>query len=333
MGKLLAAVLLAALLWSGYWFFGAHAARLGVEHWFEARRAEGWAADYADLSVWGFPNRFDVTLDDVALGDPETGLAWTAPFFQVFALSYRPQHLIAVWPDRQVVETPLERITVETADMRASAVFDPGDAFTLDHGNVVLDAVALRSSAGWTATAERLLFALRRSGAGEARYQVGVEADGIAPAPELLALLDPVAALPDRVETLRLDATIAFDRPWDRAALEVGRPQPREVRLTDLHARWGEIELRAGGALTVDAAGIPEGRIEVQARNWREVLRIAVATGALPGAFAPALERGLEALAGLSGRDETLDLPLDFEGGRVSLGPLPLGPAPRLVLR
>ena len=326
MSKLLAAVVAAALLWSGYWLVGAQAARRGVEAWFEARRAEGWVAGYADLSVWGFPNRFDLTLDAVELADPETGLAWSAPFFQLFALSYRPHHVIAVWPHEQVVATPRERIAVETADMRASAVFRPGDGFALDRGNVVAEAVALSSSAGWSAAADRVLLAVRRAGTGEARYQIGFEADGVAPAPELLALLDPDAALPDRIETLRIDATVAFEEPFDAT-----RPQPREIRLTDLHLSWGEVELDAAGTLTVGPAGVPEGRIEIQARNWREILEMALAAGLIGEDFAPAIEGGLEALAELSGGAETLDLPIVFRDGRVSVGPLPLGPAPRIA--
>ena len=41
--------------------------RSGLAAWFDARQAEGWVAEYADLSVQGFPNRFDTSLTDVAV--------------------------------------------------------------------------------------------------------------------------------------------------------------------------------------------------------------------------------------------------------------------------
>ena len=147
MSKLLAAVIAAALFWSGYWLIGAQAARRGVEAWFEARRAEGWAAGYADLSVWGFPNRFDVTLDAVELSDPEAGLAWSAPYFQLFALSYRPHHVIAVWPHEQQIETPLGNYRLISHDMRASLVV--AASTTLAPKRAVLTAASVWASVRW----------------------------------------------------------------------------------------------------------------------------------------------------------------------------------------
>jgi hypothetical protein len=337
MKKLLVAVLVAAALWSGYWAVGSRAVRAGVAAWFEARRAEGWSAEYSALAVRGFPNRFDTTLTDLALADPASGLAWRAPFFQLLALSYQPHHVIVAWPREQVVATPWETVGVTSERMRGSAVFRPGDGFALDRANVVVDGLALASDAGWTAQAERLLVAVRHAGTGQTRYQVGIEADALAPAPALLAHIDPSQVLPATVERIRLDATVDFDRPWIgapfEAADEAGLPQPREIRLADFSADWGAVGLRATGEIRVDAAGLPEGRIDVEARNWRAVLELAVSLGAVPEGFAPALESALAALAGLSGSGDTLNVPLVFQDGRISLGPVPLGLAPRFADR
>ena len=44
MKRLISLVLIAALGWSGYWFWQAHIARQAVTGWFEDRRADGWQA-------------------------------------------------------------------------------------------------------------------------------------------------------------------------------------------------------------------------------------------------------------------------------------------------
>ena len=49
--------------------------------------------------------------------------------------------------------------------------------------------------------------------------------------------------------------------------------------------------------------------------------------------LAPTVERALEALAGTSGSRDTLDATLTFRNGRIFYGIIPLGPAPRLILR
>ncbi len=146
-------------------------------------------------------------------------------------------------------------------------------------------------------------------------------------------MLDPSGSLPDEVETLRLDAEIAFTAPWDRTAIEVARPQPTRIDLRELRASWGRLDLRAAGEVTVAADGTPEGTVAVKAENWREILELAVASGALPERLASTVERGLEALAGASGSPETLDAELTLRDGRIFYAFIPLGPAPRLVLR
>ena len=126
----LAVAIALAMAWSGYWFIGSSALRSGVVDWFETARSEGWMADYGDLSVRGFPSRFDATLTDVSLADPKSGLGWQAPFFQLLTLSYTPNHVIGVWPHRQQVQTPRDSYTLDTEDMRASVILDASTAIS-----------------------------------------------------------------------------------------------------------------------------------------------------------------------------------------------------------
>ena len=98
MRMLLTVILIATAGWSGYWALASSGAKTAFETWFDQRRSEGWVADYGDLTVSGFPNRVDTSFSNISLADPATGIAWTAPFFQILALSYRPNHVIAVWP-------------------------------------------------------------------------------------------------------------------------------------------------------------------------------------------------------------------------------------------
>lgn len=330
---LLVVVVLAALGWGGYWFVGAQAVERGLSAWIEDRREDGWVAEYSDLNTAGFPNRFDTTITRLDLADPETGLAWSAPFFQILALSYRPNHVIAVWPNEQTIATPLEKIEVTSEKMQGSVVLRPGPSLELDHANFVLDNFSLQSTQGWSAQVENGRFATRRTVGREDAHDIAFQANELRPSRDVLALLDRTGGLPEVFESMLIKTTVAFDAPWNRFAIEDARPQITAFELNELSARWGEMDLQAAGKLTVDASGQPDGKITVRAKNWREMLRIAVATGAVAEVFAPTIERALELLAGMSGKPETLDAPLTFGNGRMSLGPIPLGPSPSLVIR
>ncbi len=333
MNRLIVILLVISGLWMGYWVVGSTALERGMSAWIDARRAEGWAADVGEIDVAGFPNRFDSTLTDVHLADPETGVAWSAPFFQILALSYRPNQVIAVWPDEHVLSTPLQTITFTSDRARGSVYLEASSALALDRATIVTDALRMRSTLGWTVTLEEGRFATEQIPARENAHRIGTEMAGLTPSLATRSLLDPAGVLPDTIERVHLDASVGFTAPWDRFALEEARPQVTDIDLQDLSARWGDVTFRAAGSLSVDADGVPEGRITIRAVEWRRLLDMAVATGLVAEALGPTLERALELMASLSGRKDTLDAPLTFQKGFVSFGPIPLGPAPRLLIR
>ena len=332
---LLGLIVIAAALWSGYWFVASSSVKGGFESWFAELQAEGWGAEYADLSVQGFPNRIDTTFTDLALADPGTGLAWDAPMFQINALSYRPNHVIAVWPEDQRIATPCDTFALGSTDMRASLVLGPDSDLTLARLILTANGVAIAPADGsGTTRVSALRLAAERGPANDApSYRLGLSADGVAPALPLRISVDPTGALPDTLDALNADLTVTFDRPWDRHAIEEARPQPRRIKLRLAEARWGPLELQAAGDLQVDARGQPTGSITVKARNWRDILDLTVNSGALPPGFTKTLKDGVSLISQMAGNPRTLDIPLDFRRGQVFLGPVPLGPAPVVHLR
>ncbi len=333
MKRLLIFILVAGLGWSAYWYAAMTGARHGFETWFEARRAEGWQAEYTDLAIRGFPNRVDATFERPALADPDTGLAWSAPFFQIFALSYRPKHIIAIWPETQRLSTPLAHYDIASKDMRASLVTAATPALPLERMNLVAGAMAITNDDGAVSTLDGLQAAVTRLPGATSGYRFAINADGLIPAlPDRVGLRSG-GAVPRRLDALRADLEVEFDAPWDLSALSDARPQPRRLRLRLAEARWGRLELKLAGTLEVDRTGRPSGRLTVKAQNWRDILTLARDLGWIGPAWGDRLEQGLSLAAQLSGNPETLDIPLDFANGRVSLGPVPLGPAPVLRLR
>ena len=322
-----------ALVFAGYWFVVARSVETGLRGWLAEREAAGWVAETAAIRTTGFPLRFRTELRDVTLADPTTGVAWDAPRFAFEAQAFAPNRITAVWPPEQTLASPYERIRVASERFTARIGFVPGTRLELQEVAADLADVALYSTLGWeTRIAVGHLSAHLLDAPGNA-YDIRFEATGLTPTAGLRRTLDPARLLPDRVEGVTAEARVVFDAPWDRFAVESARPQVTSLALHDLRAQWGGIEVRAAGDLAVDAAGVPEGRITVKVTNWRDLLRVARNAGLLPEPLMPTIERAFEILAGLSGPPETLDAPLTFANGNVSFGPVPLGRAPRLVIR
>lgn len=313
-------------LYCGYWAVASRAIREEAGAVLAAMRADG-TADAAAIDVGGFPARFDVTLEAPRFASPGGGVRWAAPELRLYALAYRPQHVIAVLPPEQTLVLGRETIRVASAEFTASAVFGLAQAAPLDHAQTVGRAVALAAESGWGLAAEEVRAAVRR-GEGDNEQRIGVELLGLTLSGLPAELVTAGGVLPARGERFHLDATVRLDRPLDRFALAEA-PRLRSAEITALALDWGPARLSGQGWLTLSPEGVPEGRVDLSLRNWREVLRLAVALGLLRAETAPTLERAAEGLARMGGDAEVLTLPLVFSGGRMSLGPVPLGPAPR----
>lgn len=329
MKRLLFVVLAAALLWSGYWFIGARGVSAGLTAWFDARRADGWVAEYDDFSVRGFPNRFDATWQDLTLADPDTGIALTLPIFQFLSLSYRPNHVIAAWPPEMTLATPTDRVRLTNDTLRASIRL--GTTAELELERAVLEGKNLELSGAATGSMETLSLAAERTGA--TTYRIGADARDLTPPASLLKDILGDQAFPHRVQSVHLDATATFDRAWDLSAIEVSRPQPTAITLTDLSATWGVMEFRATGDLTIDNTGLASGPLTLEAKEWQEMLAIAEATGTMSDLVAQAARGLLSMAAEASGDPNTIDVDLTARDGFMYYGVLPVGPMPRIILR
>lgn len=323
----------AALGWTAWWFFIAAAKDRTLEAWLAARRAEGWVAEAAAIDVGGFPYRVDTTISGLELANPQGGWSWKAPEFQFTALAYQPNHLIAIWPPEQTFSTPFGATSVTSETMRGSVIFQPNPRLGLRRATVEMKGVALTGSQGWRIELDSGILAMREAEAADAppnAYDIGLDAAGVTP-PAVLARSLPSGMLAERIDTVSFKATAVLDRPLDRQAVEGERPSIERLTIDDAVFAWGRLDLRARGTLVADADGLAEGRVDLRARNWREMVEIADRSGALPSGLASALRGGLGLIARLGGDRDSISAPLEFAGGAMRLGPIPLGPAPRLA--
>ncbi|WP_444668117.1 DUF2125 domain-containing protein [Cereibacter changlensis] len=330
MRAVLTLVLVAAVLWGGYWFVGSRALERSAEAWFASQAAQGRIAERESLNVAGFPSRFDLTVTEPHLEDPVSGFGWRAPFAQVFSLTYKPWHVITALPNTQTILAPGQQITLDSTRLRGSLIVKPSPALALDRIAIAGEGLAARSSLGWTVAASAARFATRQIDDDPARHEIGLDITALAPDASLLAAATE-AELPEVIDSVKLSAILGFTAPLDRHAGET-RPELASLDLNETLIAWGDLKLFASGGLTVQD-GLPEGRIDFRLENWRKAIRLAVALELIKPEVAPTWERMLGIMAAQSADAEKLDVPLIFADGRMSLGPLPLGPAPRLAQR
>jgi hypothetical protein len=338
MRKLLFLILLGTGLWSGYWFVGSGAIRQGVEDGFVDAAAQGLVAEKSGLTVAGFPNRFDVTVEGLRLADPKTGIGWQAPFAQVFAMTWKPWHIIAALPPEQVVTLPDQAVTVTSEGLKASFRAKPATDLPLAEVRLAGASLGLASDQGWTLSLGEFTLGLRADDAlGPAGYELGLDLAPLTPDPGFVAAIKavtipdlPASDLPETIESLWGSVYLTFSAPLNRHAGEA-RPYLTRIEINQFNFAWGQLAASAKGTVEADGNGFAAGEVTVEITNWDRLPAILVASGAVKPEMAPTIARGMQALAAQTPEPSVLSLTLVLEDGRMSFGPFPLGPAPLMI--
>jgi hypothetical protein len=333
MRKLLWLLVAGFALYSGYWLIGARASEHGLEAWLEARAQDGWQSEYGALETRGYPLAFTSKITNLALADPKSGTAYATQHFTLETKSYAPTQIAAIFASSARVSTPYQHIELTNTGMRGALDVDVGTRLPLLSSSFELTQLAAQSDLGWGFALDQAHLATLRHNDDPLSHDITFTATDFAPSTHVMSLMDPSGLLSDRFETLSLSSTITFDAPWDITALEGVRPQPTSVALHDVTAQWGELSLRLAGDVLIDTQGYPDGSVQIKAQNWREMITLGIAAGAIPADLENLLLRGGELISGLKGNKDTLDAELTLANGMISLGFFPLGPAPRLHIR
>lgn len=303
----------AAVIYGGYWFAGSTGLEKSAKTALADMTENGWQIDYSSLETIGFPSRFDTTVQDLNVVSPDGMVAWSAPFFQVLALSYRPNNVIAIWPETQSVTLAGEPINIQSTGLRASAHIGvatdlPLETATLESGDLSV------SGAFGTATADRSLFAIRPSGE-VASYDIWFDAEN---------LKLPENIFSEVLASVVFDTTVGFDNEIRLRGATAGQVQ--EVAIRDIRLTLQDASIALSGEFDIDAAGYPAGRVTLSVTNYDHI----IALGENAGLMAPEAAQTYQNMArSMAQQSDTLEVPLTLRGGTINMGPFPLGPAPR----
>ena len=330
----LGGIVLAAAGWSAWWFTGAQGQQAGVSAWLDQQRDRGWLAEAQSIDVSGYPMSFDLVAEEVALADPVTGWAWTAPDWRVSSAALAPTRFDITWPGNQRVAVPGDTADILSEQMTAVVDVRPGTALELRQVAGKIRALKISAQTGWKAgaTAMNLDISERPEDlAPPNSYDLNLVGTQIDLPKELVAQIDPTGWLKPSVDSLTVTGHAAFDDPIDRLALEQGRLSLRAATIREAGFEWGEMRLVAKGSVEVDDRGFPVGEIAIEAREWRQMVRLAVSTGLIDSGTAQTVTQGIEFLTALTGGGDDLSVPLGLSGGKLRLGPFAIADMPRLA--
>ena len=330
MRKLILLVVISAVLYGGYWFVGRSQIEDRLTEALVEANEGPYDISYESLRTRGFPSRFDTTVTDLSFNDPATGTAWTAPFFQLFALAYRPNEVIAVFPPEQMFEVGGETYTLTTSDMRASGRVRPSAALAFQNATITMDNPQITTQSGATFGMASILAAMRLAPDTTQTYNAFLEARSIALPEDLRRFLDPTNLQPPFVQNLRLDSDVETTVPIELNGAAENPPQLSTLRIKELSLNWGDMSMTAIGDVAPDQNGVLNGSMSVSARNWQQGLDLLVANGMVNADRRFLVNEIVSNLDETPHIPDTLTLTLQIADGMMTLGGFPIGPVPAL---
>ena len=330
MRKLIALVLISATLYGGYWFVGRSQIQSKLTEALVELDAGDYDLSYETLHTRGFPSRFDTTITNLEFSDPLTATSWAAPIFQLFALSYRPNEVIAVFPNEQTLTVDGEVFTLLTNDMRASGKVRASAALAFQTATIEMDYPRIRTQEGAELAMASILAAMRLTPETTQTYDLFLEARSIELPEDIRRIIDPQNLQPAIIQNLRFDSDVDLTAPIELNRANANPFGIAALSIKELALAWGEMSVSAIGDVTPDETGVLDGSFSISARNWQQVLDLAVAMGAIPE------DQRLLIVGMAASIDETPHVPdtltatLTITDGQMALGPIPLGAAPLL---
>ena len=319
--------LAAAAAWSGFWLW----ARGQVETQMDAAAAglghAGYQVSWSRRTVQGYPFRLYVTLADARIREP-SGWGLEAPVLEGEAFAYAPGHWMLATPQGLTFVRPVAGpVAVSGRLMRASLADFGKSPPSLDLQGVDLAFQPAPGAQPFALTAADLLELHLRAGPDD---QGGVFVQLTGGRARLEGLFGRIAggkpiSLTWNSTLSRMSAFAGADwadavRRWTDAGGTMTVRDSSQLLAGDALA-----QVRSG-TLTADHDGRLSGALTVALRQAPQALGAMAASGAVPPAAAQAA--GAATTARQPG--EVTQAVIRFQSGQTRLGPVAIGPAPRV---
>ena len=171
MSRALVPILLAAIVWSSYWFWGAQNNLENIHRGLESPANGSTEIKYGLVNQVGFPNRYDVTVNNLSIENPIGKKIVTLPFIQVLRLIYNSNHKIIIFPN----SLSIYDFNIKWENAKASIVKDTlEDRLILEAQNLIVN-----EGKRFSFQAEKLQISLLFKNLGEIKPEIIINFAGI----------------------------------------------------------------------------------------------------------------------------------------------------------
>lgn len=171
MFRTLVPILLIVIVWSSYWFWSAQDNLENIYKNLESSGNSATIINYGTVSQVGFPNRFDVTINDISIDGPTGKRIINLPFIQIMRLTYNSRHQIIILPN----SLSIYNFNFNWENAKASIVKENvEDRIILEAENLII-----KGGNGFSFHAEKLQISLLHKKLSDFKPQIILDLSGI----------------------------------------------------------------------------------------------------------------------------------------------------------
>lgn len=335
LGLSLALAALATISAAGYawwWFRLADGVRSGIDHWAEARRAEGWRVSFESLATGGFPGVVRIRLDQPRIAAPGR-FDWQAPSVTADIGPFEPRRVVLdlAGDHRLAIAGPARphALDIGLGTARVELLVDAtgGDSLHAALGDAVV-----REVGGKAVSGESIRLTVRRPPTAAGHDTASVAFDAAVAGVHLPEDSTPVFGR--RIGLAALRGRLLGTVPAGDAAtaLAAWRDDGGTVEIDRLKLEWAPLDLAASGTMALDEGMQPLVAMSASVRGFAEAVDAMVRAGAMRAkdAIPAKLILGLLAKSPPEGGAPAIEVPLTVQDGRFYMGPAALGRVPEI---
>ena len=320
-----AALAIAVAAWSAGWLWLKSEVERRLDGAATDQQHAGGAFTWSHRRIYGFPFRIDVDFTDLTWRAPD-GWGVAAPSLKTETFVFAPQHWVVMAPAGAALLRPAGRVDVAAKVLRASLSDMTGHppSFSLEGLGLAFTPVA-GSAPYFVQSAAELHVHTRAGPADLAAFYV--ELDGATPTPD--SPLGRVSA--GKPVTLVADAIYSHARALAgttrAAAIAAWAGAGGQLNMRQFRLQAGDSSLDGHGTnLSVDGDGRLEGDLNATLTRAADALTALAQAGVVD----PAAAHTLGAVLSRARAGAADHVTLGFAAGRTTLGPVAVGPSPKV---
>jgi hypothetical protein len=311
-----------------YWHSMAQKLRDGLAPWAEAQRAAGYAVQWDQVDLDGFPTEFRYRFVKPSFGaERPLPVTFEAPSLTVAAAPWNLRHWQLDAPAGAHITGPAGILGFDLDRLEGSVKQGAGDMLVLDITAAALEGVGLAEATHiGSATAHIAVPSHPSASHSDSALDAALSFTDV-------KLPAAVPGFGNTVTELAFSVQLKGELPPGplMPALMHWRDAGGTVELAEFRLRWGGLLVDASGTLALDGELQPEGALSAIITGQDAAVDLAVTAGTLQPQDAGIVKAvlGLLAKPGPSG-DKAITVPLTLQQSRIYLGPAALGRVPRI---